>query len=68
MKRPFKAPGGAVIPVLGVISCASLLSFLPLATLLRFALWIALGIAVYFGYAARHARAAEGERPGKIAA
>ena len=37
MKRPFKAPGGVIIPVLGVLSCGALLSFLPLVTLLRFA-------------------------------
>ena len=53
MKRPFKAPGGAIIPVLGVLSCGALLSFLPLATLFRFALYLAVGVMVYFVYAAR---------------
>jgi APA family basic amino acid/polyamine antiporter len=61
MKRPFKAPGGVIIPVLGVISCGALLSFLPLVTLLRFALYLAAGVVVYFGYAARRNRAAPGE-------
>src|SRR4029077_6324116 len=35
MKRPFKAAGGMITPVLGVLSCGALLSFLPLVTLGR---------------------------------
>jgi APA family basic amino acid/polyamine antiporter len=68
MNRPFKAPGGMIIPALGVISCAALLSFLPLVTLGRFALWIIVGIAVYFGYAARHSRAAAARASDEIVA
>jgi APA family basic amino acid/polyamine antiporter len=56
LKRPFKAPGGLILPVLGILSCLALLSFLPLATLGRFALWLGLGIVVYFAYAARRRR------------
>jgi APA family basic amino acid/polyamine antiporter len=56
MHRPFKAPGGWTIPVLGIFACLALLSFLPPVTLMRFALWIALGLVVYFGYAARRNR------------
>jgi APA family basic amino acid/polyamine antiporter len=59
MHRPFKAPGGLILPVLGMISCTALITFLPVATLRRFALWLAIGIAVYFFYAARHSHAAE---------
>jgi APA family basic amino acid/polyamine antiporter len=67
MHRPFKAPGGLILPVLGMLSCAALITFLPVATLLRFALYLAIGVAVYFGYAARRSRAAS-ETPGEIAA
>jgi APA family basic amino acid/polyamine antiporter len=58
MHRPFKAPGGPIIPVLGVIACGALLSFLPLVTLMRFALYLGIGVAVYFFYAGRHSHAA----------
>jgi APA family basic amino acid/polyamine antiporter len=58
LKRPFKAPGGLILPILGILSCLALLSFLPLATLFRFALWLGLGVVVYFAYAARRNRAA----------
>jgi APA family basic amino acid/polyamine antiporter len=68
MKRPFKAPGGVITPVLGVLSCGALLSFLPLVTLLRFAVYLAAGIVVYFAYAARRNRAAPGDTRDEIAA
>jgi APA family basic amino acid/polyamine antiporter len=58
LPRPFKAPGGVILPVLGILSCWALLSFLPLVTLFRFALWLGLGVVVYFAYAARRSRAA----------
>jgi APA family basic amino acid/polyamine antiporter len=53
MARPFKAPGGLVLPLLGIASSLALLGFLPPATLQRFALWLAAGIVFYFLYAAR---------------
>jgi hypothetical protein len=34
------------------------LSFLPLVTLARFAIYLSAGLAVYFVYAVRHSRAA----------
>ena len=58
LKRPFKTPGGLILPVLGILSCLALLSFLPLVSLLRLALWLGVGVVVYFAYAARRARAA----------
>jgi len=59
LKRPFKAPGGVVLPVLGIVSCLALLSFLPLVSLGRLALWLGFGVIVYFAYAARRSRPAE---------
>ena len=58
LPRAFKAPGGLILPTLGILSCGALLFFLPLATLFRFVLWLALGLVVYFVYAARRTRAA----------
>jgi APA family basic amino acid/polyamine antiporter len=56
LPRAFKAPGGSILPLLGILSCVTLLFFLPLATLFRFVLWLALGLVVYFAYAARRTR------------
>lgn len=58
MERPFKAPGGLLIPVLGVLSCGALIAFLPMVTHLRFIAWLAVGMVIYFAYSMRHSRLA----------
>jgi basic amino acid/polyamine antiporter, APA family len=58
IRRDFRAPGGPVLPLLGIATSLALLSFLPTVTLVRFAIWIAAGLAFYFLYAARRSRAA----------
>ncbi|HSI37622.1 MAG TPA: amino acid permease [Methylotenera sp.] len=54
LKRPFKNPWNPLIPVLGILSCGALMSFLPHATWVRFGVWILIGIAVYFLYSVHH--------------
>ena len=54
MPRPFKTPGGLAVPVLGVLSCAALIAFLPIVTHIRFVVWLAAGLVIYFGYSIRH--------------
>lgn len=58
LPRPFKMPGGIIIPVLGVLSCGALIAFLPFETHLRFIVWLALGLVIYFVYSIRHSRLA----------
>ena len=53
MERPFKIPGGLILPMLGALSSLALIGFLPAQRLLLFLLWLAVGVFVYFGYAAR---------------
>jgi len=50
LKRPFKMPYGILLSVLGVISCALLIIPLPWQTHLRFVLWLAVGLIIYFSY------------------
>ena len=52
ISRPFKAPGGILLPLLGVFACAALIAFLPPMILILFVLWLAAGFIVYFGRAA----------------
>lgn len=52
--RPFKAGFGVVIPVLGAVSCAALMAFLPAATWERFGYWLLVGLALYFCYGRYH--------------
>lgn len=58
MPRPFKTPGGLIVPILGVLSCGALIAFLPTITHIRFVLWLALGLAFYFGYSYKHSHLA----------
>jgi hypothetical protein len=55
-ERPFRVPGGLVIPVLGIISCLYLIYFLPPTSWLRFAAWLNLGFIIYVGYGSVHSR------------
>jgi APA family basic amino acid/polyamine antiporter len=56
LKRPFKNPWNPLIPVLGILSCGALMTFLPASTWLRFGLWILAGIVVYFVYSVHHSK------------
>ncbi|MDP3293664.1 MAG: amino acid permease [Nevskia sp.] len=55
LKRPFKAPFGPLLPVLGVLSCGYLMTRLGQTTWTAFAIWLLIGQAIYFGYSRRHA-------------
>ncbi|MBL4817776.1 MAG: amino acid permease, partial [Deltaproteobacteria bacterium] len=54
---PFKLPLHPLLPVLGMVSCIYLMFNLPIETWMRFAVWMALGIAIYFGYGYRNSLA-----------
>ena len=56
LHRPFKNPWNPLIPVLGIISCGALMTFLPASTWHRFGLWIIAGIVFYFVYSIRHSK------------
>jgi APA family basic amino acid/polyamine antiporter len=58
--RPFRVPGGFALPVLGILFCLFLMLGLDKVTWLRFAIWLALGLAVYLGYGIRHSRLSPG--------
>jgi APA family basic amino acid/polyamine antiporter len=54
LPRPFKLPFNPLIPILGVISCGYLMYQLPSITWIRFVVWTAVGLAVYFLYGMRN--------------
>lgn len=60
LKRPFKNPWNPLIPVLGILSCGALMTFLPHQTWMRFLIWIAVGIVVYFVYSMHHSKLKSG--------
>jgi basic amino acid/polyamine antiporter, APA family len=54
--RAFKTPWVPVLPIFGVLSCVYLMLGLPWITWLRFALWLIVGMVVYFFYGFRRSR------------
>jgi APA family basic amino acid/polyamine antiporter len=53
VKRPFRAPFGAVTPILGAAICLAQMVGLPLATWARLVAWLAIGLLIYFLYGMR---------------
>jgi len=56
MHRPFTSPFSPLLPILGMLSCGALMAFLPALTWLRFLIWLALGLIVYFSYSMAHSK------------
>jgi amino acid transporter len=50
----------SLIPVLGVLSCAYLMSELGITNWTRFAVWLLIGLSIYFGYSYVHSHLAKG--------
>ncbi|MDF7674616.1 amino acid permease [Acetobacteraceae bacterium ESL0709] len=54
MPRLFRVPGGAfLVPILGILSCGSVMVSMNIATWLRLFVWLAIGVIIYFCYS-RH--------------
>ena len=53
-KRPFRAPLGPLVPVLGIVSCLILMFSLPAENWVRLAVWLAIGMVIYFLYGRKH--------------
>jgi len=51
--RAFRTPFVPLVPILGVLSCGYLMLGLPWVTWIRFALWLVVGMFVYFLYGFR---------------
>lgn len=54
LHRGFKAPGVPFTPIISIIFCLTLVAGLNWETWVRFFVWLALGMALYFGYGRRH--------------
>jgi len=54
--RPFRVPMVPLFPILGVIFCVALMLSLPVMTWIRFFIWLAVGLVIYFLYSVRHSR------------
>ncbi len=50
LKRPFKTPYVPLVPILSIIFCLFLIAELPTLTHLRFVIWLAIGLCIYYFY------------------
>ncbi|RZK19086.1 MAG: amino acid permease [Hymenobacter sp.] len=54
--RSFRTPWVPVVPILGILTCLVMMVSLPWQTWLRLAGWLAIGLAIYFGYGKQHSK------------
>lgn len=62
LKRGFTAPLVPLVPILSVLACGWLMFNLTLETWVRFLIWMALGVLVYFVYSKNHSILGKRER------
>jgi len=58
LHRPFRTPMVFVVAPLGAASALFLMAGLPSDTWIRLAVWLAIGLVIYFGYGSRHSHVA----------
>ncbi|MFN2400584.1 MAG: amino acid permease [Gemmatimonadaceae bacterium] len=61
--RPFRVPYAWVVCVGGAAACIWVMSGLPSSAWIRFGLWLALGLLLYFAYGYRHSTLRRGTGP-----
>jgi APA family basic amino acid/polyamine antiporter len=49
-KRSFRAPGGPLAPIMTILTCILLMAGLPIMNWIRFFVWLAIGLVIYFSY------------------
>jgi APA family basic amino acid/polyamine antiporter len=54
--RPFKSPAIWIVAPCGAATSIILMFGLPMDTWIRLAIWLAIGLVIYFAYGARHSR------------
>jgi basic amino acid/polyamine antiporter, APA family len=56
MPRPYRVPLSPLFPLLGIAFAVYLMADLPLSTWIRFVVWLAIGVVIYFAYGYRNSR------------
>ena len=64
LERPFRVPAVHFVAPLGIFSAAALIALLPVSTWIRLAVWLLIGLVIFFAYA----RPRTTERMARIAA
>ncbi len=56
LPRPFRTPWVPFVPIMGILICGYMMYGLPVDTWLRLAIWMALGLSIYFLYGKNHSK------------
>ncbi|MDP1752997.1 MAG: amino acid permease [Reyranella sp.] len=59
--RPFRVPHVPLVPVLGILSCLTLIAGMTPWTWVRLAVWLVIGLVIYFAYSRHHSRLSAGK-------
>jgi APA family basic amino acid/polyamine antiporter len=59
LPRKFRVPFVPVVPVLSIVFCVILMAGLPLEAWIRFAVWLVIGLVIYFTFGRKHSALAE---------
>lgn len=54
--RAFKTPWVPFVPIMGILTCAVMMAFLPWDTWLRLIIWMAIGMVIYQFYGKKHSK------------
>jgi APA family basic amino acid/polyamine antiporter len=61
--RPFRVPWVPLTPLISIVACVYLMIQLPGLTWIRFAVWLVIGLVLYFAYGYRHSLLRQGKSP-----
>lgn len=56
LHRPFKVPFVPYVPAFGILCCVGQMFFLPMTTWVQLAIWLLIGLLVYFRYGFKHSK------------
>jgi len=59
LKRSFRTPWVPFVPIMGIVVCLYLMYSLPIESWYRLAIWLAIGLAIYFGYGKKNSKLAK---------
>ena len=56
LARPFRTPLVPLVPILGIVISLAMMLSLTQVTWIRLAVWLIIGMAIYFNYSRHHSR------------
>lgn len=56
IERPFRTPLVPLVPILGILVCVIMMMSLPIESWERLAIWLGIGLIIYFVYSKKHSK------------